>query len=136
MAMEWTSDLEIGVPVIDEQHRLLVDRLNRVSAAMAECQGEEEVGRTLTFLSNYAREHFGDEEALMKREDYPGLERQRVEHASFLDTLAELERDFVEEGSTRPLAEAVDTFLVNWLTRHIQGLDAEFGRYLAARADG
>jgi hemerythrin len=40
-----------------------------------------------------------------------------------------MEDDFYEEGATRPLAESINTFLFNWLTKHIKGLDRQFAEY-------
>jgi hemerythrin len=46
-------------------------------------------------------------------------------------TLNELEQDFEEEGSTKPLAKALKAFLGNWLVKHIRSVDQQFGAYLA-----
>ena len=50
-----------------------------------------------------------------------------------MTTLRNLEQDFEEEGSTRALAESVGTFLFNWLTTHIRGLDHKFGDFLSEK---
>ncbi|MBN2452474.1 MAG: hemerythrin family protein [Lentisphaeria bacterium] len=128
--IEWGDWLAIGVPEIDAQHRALVDRLNDVDRAVAEHHPETEVTKTLDFLADYAKHHFTTEEEFMAREQYPGIAGQRAAHREFLALLEDLERDFREEGSTRPLAEALETLLVTWLTNHIQGMDREFGRFL------
>ena len=129
--VQWTDDLSVGNRVIDEQHKSLIDRLNAVSAALAAHHGEAEIMNTLGFLADYTTFHFSAEERFMDASSYPGLEAQKVRHQDFVDTLDELERDFREEGSTKILADAINTFLVNWLTNHIQGMDKTFADYLA-----
>ncbi len=131
--VEWDDSLAIGVPLLDEQHKALVQRLNEVSAAVEACQGEQEILRTLGFLSEYADFHFSSEEKHMTEHDFPGLENQKAKHQEFMGVLKNLEQDFTEEGSTRALAESVNTFLLNWLTDHIRGLDHQFAGFLAEK---
>jgi hemerythrin len=128
--IEWSDDLSVGEETIDGQHMALIKRLNDVAMAIEEQQGEREISRTLGFLSEYADFHFAAEEKQMEQACYPGLGIQKQNHAEFLTTLKNLENDFYEEGATRPLAESIGTFLFNWLTKHIQGLDREFSEFL------
>ena len=67
---------------------------------------------------------------------YPGLAEQKAAHTEFLDSLKTLKADFEEEGSTRALAHAINTFLMNWLTDHIRTLDRRIGVFMAAQANG
>ncbi|MCF7848480.1 MAG: bacteriohemerythrin [Kiritimatiellales bacterium] len=134
--IEWNDDLSIGDELIDEQHKALIKRLNDVARAMEEQQGEREITRTLEFLSDYTCFHFAAEEKQMELAGYPGLEIQKRNHSEFLKTLKNLENDFYEEGATRPLAESINTFLFNWLTKHIKGLDREFAVFLSDITEG
>ena len=127
----WSDDLSVGIEVIDDQHKALLQRLNDVSKAAEIQQGESEVTKSLSFLSEYADHHFSAEEKHMEATGYPGLEEQKAKHKEFMDTLADLEKDFIEEGANRPLADAINVFLLNWLTNHIKGMDKNFGTYLA-----
>jgi hemerythrin len=131
--VEWTDDLSIGIPLIDEQHKSLIRRLNDVSKAIEAHEGEREIVKTLGFLADYAEFHFSAEEKHMKGNEYPGLEEQKTKHQEFMVTLKNMEQEFEEEGSTRILAESINTFLFNWLTSHIQGLDRKFGDFLAEK---
>ena len=132
--MIWTADLSVGVELIDQQHQTLVARLNDVAAAVDNQQGETEIGKTLGFLTDYAEFHFAAEESVMIKAAYPGLAEQKAAHQEFMVTLDNLKQDFEEEGSTRPLAQALNTFLVNWLTDHIRTLDRNLGQFLAGQS--
>ncbi len=131
--VQWDDSLAIGVPLIDEQHKTLVLRLNAVSAAAEAGQGEREILMTLGFLYDYADLHFSAEEKHMAEHGFPGLELQKTKHQEFMAALKNLEQDFEEEGSTHVLAEAVNTFLLNWLVDHIRGLDHQFAGFLAEK---
>lgn len=128
--LNWSNKLSVGVDLIDEQHKMLIQRLNDMSRAIEFNKGPGEIVRTLEFLIEYTDFHFSAEERYMKEHGYPGLEKHITKHEEFTGTLANLENDFKEEGATNLLAHSLDTFLINWLINHISGVDIEFGKFL------
>ena len=129
----WDDSLSIGVRLIDEQHRALIQKLDDVSEATKANVGESEIVKALVFLADYARFHFSSEEEYMTETGYSGLAEQQQMHGKFMETLKNLEDDFQEEGSTKNLANAINTFLMNWLARHIKVLDRKFADFLSKR---
>lgn len=128
--IEWNDNLEIGSKLIDDQHRMLVQKLNDMSNAVEMNRGTKEISKTLDFLIQYTDFHFTTEEKHMEATNFPGLDTQKKEHEKFKGTLADLEEDFTDEGATKRLADSIDTFLVNWLINHIKGKDLAFGAFL------
>jgi hemerythrin-like metal-binding protein len=63
----------------------------------------------------------------MSEKHYPSLQEHKARHDELRSTLATLVKDFEEEGITPNLTEGIDTFLGNWLIRHIQEVDMKFG---------
>jgi hemerythrin-like metal-binding protein len=130
---EWTSDLTVGIDLVDEQHKALIERLNCVSSALQQVQGEREISRTLGFLIEYTEFHFGAEEKLMRESAYPALDSHHLLHEDFRATLARMEQEFEEDGATKILAESIHTLLGNWLINHIKTIDKEFGRFISGK---
>lgn len=128
--VQWTDDLSVGVDLIDEQHKMLVKRLNDLHAAVAAHQGQNAISSTLGFLIEYAHFHFETEEKYMAESNYPGMEHHQGEHGEYKKTLASLEQDFKEDGATHELAERIDTLLVNWFIDHILAVDMQFSHFL------
>jgi len=128
--IQWSDDLSVGIDLIDEQHRMLIQRLNDVSAAEEAHHGVEKIAKTLDFLVEYTHFHFSTEEQHMEAHDYPGREEHHIKHEELKDTLRDLEQDFREEGATYQLADSLNTLLGNWLIRHIKGVDVRFGTFL------
>jgi hemerythrin len=128
--IQWSDDLSVGIDLIDEQHQMLIQRLNDVSAAVEAHHGVEKIAKTLDFLVDYTNFHFSTEEKHMTANQYPGLEDHQTGHQELITTLADLEQDFGEEGATQALADSVNTFLWNWLIKHIKGVDVKFGAFL------
>ena len=129
--IEWTKELAVGIPLVDEQHQMLIQRLNDVAHAVEMHEGEGQIAKTLDFLIDYTDYHFNAEEKCMQEAGYPKLAEHQARHTEFKDTLADLERDFREEGATHPLANALNTLLGNWLLEHIKTVDHQFAEFLA-----
>ena len=125
----WDGSLAVGIPMIDGQHEELIARLNAISAAIAKGEGEREIQRTLAFLIDYTKQHFGEEEKLMAGAKYTELAAHQARHREFIEILGRLEEEYREEGSTKVLAESLHTLLGNWLVQHIAVLDTQFAGY-------
>jgi hemerythrin len=131
--IEWDDSLSVGVGAIDDQHKTWIDHYNSVVEAIEARRGPAPVTRTLSFLIEYTDVHFATEEGFMTEAGYPGLDAHRAKHAKLRGTVADLVRDFEEEGETHSLEGAVDTFLGNWLVTHIRDTDQLFGAFVKER---
>ena len=128
--IEWDDSLSVGIPLIDEQHKMLIQRLQALVHAIETYQSVSEIVKTLDFLIEYTNFHFSTEEKHMNETQYPGVTDHHTQHEEFKATLRDLTVDFEEDGATRALAESVNTFLMNWLVTHIKSVDVQFGTFL------
>ena len=128
--IEWSDSLSIGVELIDEQHKMLIQKLNDLSKALENRQGEVETVKALEFMVDYTDFHFSAEEKIMAEQNYPGLEHQKKQHAEFKGHLNQLIEDYREEGPTKELVTSVNALLINWLIKHIHGVDLKLGEFL------
>jgi hemerythrin len=129
----WTPDLAVGVPLIDAQHKALIEHLNALAAAIARRQGETQIMGTLSFLVDYTHFHFGTEVRQMTAMGYPGLADHQARHEEFKALLTTLHEDLAEEGVTKALADSIQTLLLNWLRQHILTVDRQLGAFVQAR---
>ena len=128
--VKWTDDLAVGVELIDDQHKMLIEHLNNLARAVEQQHGPTEVPDTLSFLIDYTDFHFSMEERNMKAHGYPEFDAHKVKHDEFKAILADMESEFRDDGPTAILAESIDTLLVNWLLKHIRKVDVEFAAFL------
>ena len=128
--IEWDDSLSVGVELIDNQHKMLIERLNDLSGAIEMTQGEGSIVQTLDFLIEYTAFHFSAEEKCMAEHDYPGLDDQKKQHEQFKASLRNMVEDYEYEGVTRALTTSVNVFLGNWLVNHIKGMDLKLGEFL------
>ncbi|MEN8166535.1 MAG: bacteriohemerythrin [Pseudomonadota bacterium] len=132
--VEWSNDaLSVGIEEIDEQHKVLVELVNRMHDAIHQRHGSDVVKGILAELTDYTRIHFAVEESLMRILNYPGYEEHKAIHEELLTHVIEL-REKVESGKTAIGFELMH-FLKNWLTKHIMEEDMQYsGFFLAAGA--
>jgi len=127
----WTEELQLGLPVIDEQHAHLMQALNALDTAVTHNQGAEAIARILGELDAHTRMHFAYEEELMRRQGYATAEMHAATHATFTDKVRAL--------TTGPAPGAVrlletQAFLIDWLARHIVETDRRYVALLTEKA--
>jgi len=124
----WGPKLEIGIGIIDSQHRRLVNLINQLNEALEEGRGAEVVGKTLEGLIDYTHTHFRTEQELLKEHDYEDYDLHCREHRIFTDQI-EIYRDRLDAGSLR-ISKDVMGYLRGWLLTHIGSSDRAYIRTL------
>lgn len=107
----------------DTQHNILFKLLDELA--------QEVYDPTLIHqLKLYADHHFCLEEAYMIKLSYPDKDAHIRAHNRFREELYKLEQDHTANGMNAELRVAVSTFLTEWLTRHIKGVDKDFEAFV------
>jgi hemerythrin len=126
----WDETLETGDPLVDQQHRRIYQIFYELEAA-DDTPGE--IMRVLDRLTSHIAVHFGTEEDLMRREQFPALATQlhQAEHQRLTERTREYVLQFrtAELTSTAPLV----VFLREWLDRHVESCDRLLIDYVRAR---
>ena len=136
MEIKWTPALKIGHDVIDSQHIELFSLFDAFVDGCAKGQGKASVVDLYESLKDYVEKHFRDEEALMARSGYPGLEQQKRDHQNFQRQVSEPGKTISSQGVTLMELVQMNKLLVNWLVSHVQDVDQKFGEYLRETASG
>lgn len=123
-AFIWLDDYEIGHPMVDKQHQYLFDLANNI----VEAKSKSEVIKYIMLLYKYTREHFRDEELLMKDIQYPDYQIHIQIHNVLLNKVNDLSKKIAQDK----LAEdEIKVFMEDWLLDHILKKDGDLGKYLA-----
>ena len=133
MALEWTEKLAVGHAVIDEQHRELFRRFDKLIEACRQASGKERIEELLCFLDSYVVIHFREEERLMELCAYPGLDEQKSQHLYFIGRLDALKTDLKEKGVSAHLVISTNQILLKWIIQHIKNIDVQLGAFLKAQ---
>ena len=129
MKYEVTPDLETGNALIDREHRELFRAINRLLDACGQGQGRTVLKDTVTFLNDYVKKHFSDEENLQKKSNYPGLPAHRQFHEKYRRQLADVSRSIEAEGATIKAIGDLNQ-LAGILISHIRREDKRLAAYL------
>lgn len=126
--IRWSGKLETAIPEIDDQHRELVRLVNLLHRAMRLQKGTGEVGNILKKLTEYTVFHFGFEEELFDRYDYPAGPGHKQHHEKLVAQVGAFQSDFVS-GKATVTMELMD-FLTDWLKNHILKTDMAYAPFL------
>jgi len=126
----WNENLNVGLQIIDEEHKTLIQKINELSNAIDKGMGEIEITKTIGFLRNYSIEHFENEEKLMQEKKYPQISEHKNQHKLFISTIDSIEEDYREEGATKELVNTINNLLLNWLKNHIRENDAKLADFI------
>lgn len=129
MMLQFTEDMKIGMPLIDSQHKSMIDFANKLSVLCEENPGKEGLMESLDFLGNYVVQHFSDEEKLQVESNYPRYEQHRGIHQEFVETFQSLHAEFEKNGPSAEFTEALTNSVFNWIITHIKKEDVVFGKH-------
>lgn len=127
----WIPDNELGIPILDEQHRGIVSIINSFYYCMKKGRENEVMEPTLEMLLQYTIVHFRMEQRLMAEAGYPALQ----EHILLHEKLVEKTERIVRESPQERDADQALRFLKEWWLGHINTEDREYAPYLKKAAE-
>lgn len=125
--LEWNEGLSVGVEAIDNDHKILLDLINKISFAIEKNEETSVIEEVFGQLEAYVVEHFSREEQLMRDCHYPGLREHIKLHRKLTSKVPELKAKLLAADS-REAAEEINLFLFDWLMNHILGDDMLFAQ--------
>lgn len=138
---EWTDAFSVGVEEIDQQHKRLMDLVNRLHDAI-ECSNSlatmaavlnefDTVRDAIKELSAYASYHFTLEDQYMRSYAYPKREPHHQEHEAFIESIDVFQRCM--DHPTKRVSLDVAAFCKDWWQKHILDMDQKVGAFLNER---
>jgi len=121
--LPWDQKYEIGIKMIDDEHIELLRRINLLIESMNE---NKDILESFDFMSQYAIDHFQDEEEYMESINYPSLSSHKKVHENLLNSVSNY-RSEILNNDLNPAKLA--SFLKNWLFTHIVGVDIKYANH-------
>jgi len=119
----WEAGLSVGVLEMDDQHKVLIDKINLLVDGLN--TKSPKCLELFTDLAGFVVKHFQEEEALMESKKYEGITTHKIIHKTLLEQVGEYGKE-LQAGTLVP--EKLVNFLKLWLTSHIKGIDMKYGQ--------
>ena len=138
--IKWSDKYSMGIKLIDDQHKGLLDFVNELFSHVTGNEEEERVyfdgviQQALEYVSN----HFVTEEECMRAENFPDYTKHQMAHNEFKLAVIKSANGF-NAGEVLALMDFA-RFLENWIITHVAGMDKEYSHFFrktgAIKKDG
>jgi hemerythrin len=135
MLIVWSDDMSVGVELIDEQHKELFARINRLLAGLGEVGSGAELAKTMAFLQDYVVLHFDAEEEQMTQYDYPFYREHKDAHVWLIKEVSEMAKQLAADGPSEGLYVRAEKTLVDWFLSHVRKTDMKMGSFLKGKLE-
>lgn len=125
----WNDKLTLGVNSMDDEHKVLIDRINDFITALEQQhvrKDKENLFRAFKALADFTVEHFAHEERYMQSIDYPQFNSHKKIHENLLNQVG-IYGDQIKNGTLNE--KKIVSFLRNWLLSHIMGVDMQYSKH-------
>ncbi|HPO01874.1 MAG TPA: bacteriohemerythrin [Treponemataceae bacterium] len=134
---KWDESLSTGFDEVDNQHKKLIRVIEDVHQAMEAADRDEadaglRLAKDLKRLTDYTLYHFTEEEDLMRRNGFPGLESHKKEHEAFVAKITAQIKGLA--ASDAEASFQLYRFLGSWLLAHIARSDQEWAAFISQKA--
>ncbi len=126
MALQWHDKFSIGIPEIDNQHKILFELLNNLEQATHSTEFEDIIPNTLDKLSDYVDVHFATEEKYMAENGYEDLQKHHEIHEALKERVYEEIKLNQNQGYSTLKVMHLYNFLREWIENHILIEDHKF----------
>ena len=136
----WSDTYSLGIKVIDDQHKKLLDIVNDLfnHASGNEWDEKEYFKSVIRQAVDYIKVHFSDEEKIMISTRYAGFAAHKKCHEDFILAVVKTAKD--HEAGKRLTLTSFGYFLKDWILSHIAVMDRQYSSYFRSiatrKADG
>lgn len=132
----WNANFETGIPIIDKQHKKLIDLLNLLVSHIAYQSDLPTLNLIFDELKDYTQHHFSTEENIWQDYFYDDswVEWHKHAHTDFVSEVIKIKKE-----SNRSLDETIEEivkFLTHWLAFHILDSDKRMAKVVLALPSG
>lgn len=133
MAYAFSPDLETGNISIDSQHKELINAINKLLDACSQGKGRDQLKETASFLLNYTKRHFSDEEKLQEQINYADKINHKRYHAEFVKAVTQIVAELDAQGPTIVMVGKINNVIAGWLINHIKTEDVKVAKAAKAK---
>jgi hemerythrin-like metal-binding protein len=126
----WNESWATGNEIIDAQHKELFKAINSLLEACSKGEGQNVISKTMQFLIDYTKKHFGDEEKLQQQYHYPDYANHKKMHEKFKESMVDLASQLKAQGATTLIMTKISSSTGGWLISHIEHEDKKVAAHI------
>ena len=119
----WSDQFNLGIDVIDQQHRTIMDYVNQFYDARSRGSSHKDIVKLVKKIVDYTMFHFTFEEDIQEKAGYPFLKPHKKTHALIAQHVSDFQSRF-ENGDD--VSSEVDGLLSKWLFDHLKHDDSDY----------
>ncbi len=121
--IKWEKKFEIGIPVIDEQHKKLVEICNNLYLELMKnkqsgiLEINSPIKKALSDTVEYVKVHFSTEEKLMQAVNYTDFAAHKKKHELFIKKIIDTSSSLSTESFSHSFQFV--RFMYEWILEHV-----------------
>ena len=129
----WNDSLITGIDMIDAQHKILINKVNKLQSCIQNENSFDNLSILLDELLEYTIYHFEMEEELFNNSKYSEKDFHLKEHAAFSNYI----KGFLDVKNRDNILEAKNLlkYLNNWIVYHIKEVDMKYVPFLKEKME-
>ncbi len=129
----WDDSLITGIDMIDAQHKILINKVNKLQSCIQNENSFNNLSILLDELLEYTIYHFEMEEELFSNSQYSEKDSHLKEHAAFSNYI----KGFLDVKNRDNILEAKNLlkYLNNWIVYHIKEVDMKYVPFLKEKME-
>ncbi len=129
--IQWSKSVVLNVPILDEQHKNMVDLTNQLHGLL-ETKNKTQINKTLKSILDEMEIHFETEDKLMKESKLPLFFSHKLEHERFYNKLNNIYFR-VESGEKQLTLDNLKMIKI-WFFNHIEFKDRSLADHVIANS--
>lgn len=121
----WKPEYNLGIPIIDEQHRGIVTIINSLHFGMQNDYAKDILTPIISMMNDYTHIHFSVEESFIEMIDFPNAKKHHELHRELMSKLTHTGMHSMIDRDPRQFMD----FMKNWWINHICNEDLTFRNY-------
>lgn len=122
----WNESDNLGIPIIDEQHRCVVSTINSLYCFLRTKSAKKMLNPVINSIREYTKIHFYTEERILADTGYPHLLAHQELHAKLTAKALSVGNESILMGDP----QAFLLFLKEWWLNHIRQQDRLYVAYV------
>jgi len=128
--LNWTKELELGIPQLDNQHKKILSHLNKLLKLVELGFSLSDIRLAMERLEEIVIVHNDAEERLMRKHKYSEYNEHRNEHVIYSKNIKIIAQALYSHGSNIKLNGTIKAQVEDWYNSHLLDHDKRLGDFL------